>query len=179
MEDIMIDLETMGTGPNAAIIAIGAVAFSIPEQNIHPETFYEVVDLESSIRTGGIINASTVIWWMKQSDEARNSITREEGRHIENVLYDFSEWVYRFNVPIDQIKVWGNGAAFDNVVLGSAYDRIGLTRPWTYKGDRCYLTMRNMYPKIEIPDMGITHNALDDAIYQANYLMRILTEKGK
>ncbi len=27
--DIMLDLETMGTGPNAAIVAIGAVAFDL------------------------------------------------------------------------------------------------------------------------------------------------------
>ena len=32
--DIMLDLETMGTGPNAAIVAIGAVAFDLQARHL-------------------------------------------------------------------------------------------------------------------------------------------------
>ena len=32
--DIMLDLETMGTGPAAAIVAIGAVAFDLDRKSV-------------------------------------------------------------------------------------------------------------------------------------------------
>ncbi|MFA5379904.1 MAG: 3'-5' exoribonuclease, partial [Dehalococcoidia bacterium] len=45
--EVSLDLETMGNGPDAAIIAIGAVEFSL-ETGLLGQEFYEVVDLESS-----------------------------------------------------------------------------------------------------------------------------------
>ena len=41
--DIMLDLETMGTGPNAAIVAIGAVAFDLQAGTIG-DHWYRWVD---------------------------------------------------------------------------------------------------------------------------------------
>ena len=71
-QHVMLDLETMGTGPTAAITAIGAVAFSV-EAGI-TDTFYKKVDLESSVRNGGTMDPGTVIWWLGQSDAARKEM---------------------------------------------------------------------------------------------------------
>jgi len=67
MNNIMLDLETMGNGNNAAIIAIGAVKF---DQDI-TDRFYKTIDLDSSVDVGLEIDPSTVLWWMKQGDDAR------------------------------------------------------------------------------------------------------------
>ena len=77
--EVMLDLETMGNGPDAAIVAIGAVAFDIETATISPRGFYVRVDLESAIGSGGVMDPSTVIWWLQQSDEAREEITRLAG----------------------------------------------------------------------------------------------------
>ena len=74
-ENVMIDLETMGVNNNAAIIAIGAVAFDF-EGNLGYH-FYQTITLQSSVENGGIMDASTVLWWMRQSDEARKEFERE------------------------------------------------------------------------------------------------------
>lgn len=76
--EVMLDLETMGNGPDAAIVAIGAVAFSLERAEISPSVFYRLVTLESAVRQGGSIEPSTVIWWLQQSDEAREEITRDD-----------------------------------------------------------------------------------------------------
>lgn len=55
--NIMVDLETLGTKPNSAILSIGAVAFD--DQGLHDE-FYCNVDLISSIACGYEIDADTV-----------------------------------------------------------------------------------------------------------------------
>ena len=48
------DLETMGTKPDAAITAIGAVAFDLKSKTLGKE-FYVVVDLASSMAAGGTV----------------------------------------------------------------------------------------------------------------------------
>mgnify|MGYP003807143041 CR=1 FL=1 len=58
MTDVMLDLETMSTRPNACIVAIGAVEFS--ETEGLGKTFYEVVDLESSMRRGLHVEGNTL-----------------------------------------------------------------------------------------------------------------------
>ena len=166
MTEIMIDLETMGNGPTAAIIAIGAVEFSLETKTLGRE-FYEIVDLESAMKAGGTVDASTILWWMQQSDEARAAF-RRPGMHIAEALGMFRVWLLdsRFDG-----NVWGNGAAFDNVVLRSAYVRLGLTQPWSFRNDRCFRTVKALYPQIDWSYQGTAHNALDDAKSQAVYLM--------
>jgi len=51
MNEVMLDLETMGQGPDAAIVAIGAVAFD-PVTHWLGDPFYRLVDLESAVVTG-------------------------------------------------------------------------------------------------------------------------------
>jgi inhibitor of KinA sporulation pathway (predicted exonuclease) len=44
--------------------------------------------------------------------------------------------------------------------------------PWKFYNDRCYRTLKAMYPHIKMPKRtGTHHNALDDAISQVNHLI--------
>ncbi len=175
MKDIMIDLETMGQGPNAAIIALGAVEFDVEKSSLGRE-FYEVINLQSSIALGGVADASTILWWMKQSDGARKEFERE-GNHLGAVLYVFSMWLLEA-AERSKLCIWGNGATFDNVILSSAYRNAELEQPWMYYGDRCYRTIKNLYPDIKMERQGTYHNALDDAKNQSVHLIAMLNPSG-
>lgn len=167
--NIMLDLETMGNGANAAIIAIGAVAFD--KSGIHQDKFYRQVSLESSVAIGMECDPSTIMWWMQQSDEARGAFAgNEKALHINQALIDFSNWF----ASVDGVEVWGNGASFDNVILYSAYKKAGLTQPWKFWNDRCYRTIKAMKPSVKADRIGTYHNAVDDAETQAVHLMKIL-----
>lgn len=172
MRDFMCDLETMGTGTTAAITAIGVVEFDIANRTIG-RSFYKVVDLASSVRAGGVMDASTVMWWMKQSDTARAQFD-DPGMHIVEALHKLSGFMENCCADRDDRFVWGNGATFDNVILGSAYDRSLITRPWEYFGDRCYRTIKNQHPDVKLVRSGTHHNALDDAMSQALHLIEML-----
>lgn len=76
--------------------------------------------------------------------------------------------------PRDEIRVWGNGAAFDNVILASAYRRVTAGTPWQYWNDRCYRTVKALHPDVPMQRTGDHHNALDDAISQAHQLIAML-----
>jgi hypothetical protein len=171
--DIMVDLETMGTGPDAAIIAIGAVAFDT--KGLSNDTFYEVVNLQSSVDLGGVIDSDTVLWWLQQLPEAREEFLKP-GIHISRALMRFSEWFE----DRSGTNIWGNGAAFDNVILRSAYTRAGIEAPWKFYQDRCFRTIKAMNPLVDTSSwaQGVAHNALSDALWQACYLVKVLSTSG-
>lgn len=180
LDNVMLDIETMGNGPNAAIIAIGAAAFSIKSRSVEGE-FYRTVNLESSVAIGGVIDASTVLWWMDQEDKARSYITRPETAPtaINRALDDFSQWL-RDTCDVYEVKIWGNGAAFDNVIVSSAYKMAGQIVPWKFWNNRCYRTIKSLNPEVPMVRCGTHHNALDDAISQAWHLINILNpQKGE
>ncbi|MCS6641379.1 3'-5' exoribonuclease [Klebsiella pneumoniae subsp. pneumoniae] len=176
---VMVDLETMGKKHNAPIVAIGAVVFD-PATGSIGESFYKVVCLESSVNWGAVIDPSTVIWWLKQSSEARSAIVNDDAIPLQDALLQFREFVSD-NVAGGSKKeqVWGNGASFDNSILRSSYDCIAEDYPWEYWNDRDVRTMVELGqaisfdPKTTIPFEGSRHNALADAIHQARYVSAI------
>ncbi|QFU70140.1 exonuclease [Klebsiella pneumoniae] len=176
---VMVDLETMGKKHNAPIVAIGAVVFD-PATGSIGESFYKVVCLESSVNWGAVIDPSTVIWWLKQSSEARSAIVNDDAIPLLDALLQFREFVSD-NVTggSKKAQVWGNGASFDNSILRSSYDCIAEDYPWEYWNDRDVRTMVELGqaisfdPKTTIPFEGSRHNALADAIHQARYVSAI------
>jgi hypothetical protein len=180
--NIMLDLETLGTRPTAPIIAIGACIFST-EGGIEHE-FYQVIDLQSAVDSGAIIEAGSVQWWLAQGDEARAGILGA-GVPLAQALQEFSQWLrdselYQ-NVKGDTspLTIWGNGAAFDNVILSEAYRRLKVKLPWSYSRDRCYRTVAAAHPQIKMERIGTHHHALQDAVSQALHLIQIQTQIAK
>ncbi len=163
---IMIDCETMGIESNAAIIAIGATAFNA---NGIIDTFYQVVDLQSSVDIGLTISPSTVMWWLKQSQAAQQAVLRS-GCDIEDALTMLGKFITRYTVE----AVWVNGP--DAVWLDSAYKALNKPNkatPWHYAQVRDFRTIKHVFPTITIPDAEVAHHALHDAIWQTNYLLAL------
>lgn len=173
MLDVMLDLETMSTDKDAAIVAIGAVEFDLEAGEIG-EKFYVVVDLESAVQMDGVMDVSTVRWWMRQSDDAR-SIFDMEGELITIALEMFSRWMF-FRGDKESVRVWGNGLAFDNVILARAYRRNRIDIPWSGKNNRCYRTVIKLYPHVPMSRVGVHHNAVSDAESQARHLIAIMSQ---
>lgn len=169
---IMLDLETLGTSPGAAILAVGAVKFT--GYQLFSE-FYQRIDLQSSVEAGFTLEAQTVMWWLRQPDGPRLEILKQ-GDPVELVLKSFQKWLFGLlgEYPESEIEMWGNGAAFDNVLLSTAFRNCKLEQPWAFWNDRCYRTVKNLFPEIPLLRNGTHHNALDDARDQAMHLMTML-----
>ena len=171
-DNLVIDLETMGGAPTGAIMQIGAVFMNYRERKLGP-TFLRNVHLATAVRDGGTIDASTVIWWLGQSDEARK--VRFNGVDIKEVLREFKLWVAGV-CRLEDVRVWGNSNAFDLTILGGAYQRMGIEPPWYWTNERDFRTLRNMHPSVvyDTDEKGKeAHNALADAIFQAKHMFKI------
>ena len=172
MSHIMLDLETMGNGNRAAIIAIGAVSFNSSGVK---ERFYQQVRIDMSIDAGLEMDASTVLWRLQQSDAARSAFKgNEKATSLCDALDDFARWY----ASVGGVEVWGNGAAFDNTILSAAYRLTGIEQPWKFWNDRCYRTLKAMYPQVKMARSGTHHNAVDDAHSQADHLIQICNAIG-
>lgn len=172
MNNIMLDLETLGTSPNAAVVAIGACFFDIDTREIG-DTLYRILDLAAVVRGGGEMDASTVLWWMARPEDARRTIYQQQNSCTpEFALQEFFRFVAD-NSTRDPL-VWGNGASFDNVILSQMYCRHQIAQPWNWWNDRCYRTVKAGYPPVNLDFIGTKHNAIDDAIHQARTLIEIL-----
>lgn len=174
----VLDLETLSTGPNAAIAAIGCVRV---QQGAIVDEYYERVALESSRAMGGEVDTSTLQWWLRQPQESRQEVSGElPGINLSAALHTLSDFMRRGGITIDQPQVWGNGCSFDNVILRGAFQRAGMELPWQYWNDRDLRTMLALYPlaKKAIAFEGIKHHALDDARHEAKQLIAALQAHG-
>jgi hypothetical protein len=166
---IMIDLETMGTRADAPIVSIGAVVF---DRDSILQVFYRPVSLQSSVRSGAVIDPRTVMWWLRQSDVARAALEdgEDEAVSLEDALRDFAQLIGAYGDSLE--TVWGNGASFDNTIMHESAHRTNVTL-WPFWKDRCYRTVKNSHRDVLMERVGEHHNALDDAKSQALHLMAI------
>jgi hypothetical protein len=171
--NLMIDLESMGLPPTGALIGLGGCFFDLKEQTIGP-TFYRAVNLATAVREGGTMTPSTVMWWLGQSQEAREAV-RFSALDIRTVLTEFADFIAEHS-RVQDVRTWGNANTFDLTLLSGAYERMGMKQPWHYVNEMCFRTVRNMYPQVVYdPERKgkDAHNALADAIFQANHLFAI------
>jgi catechol-2,3-dioxygenase len=181
--EVMLDLETLGTGPTAPIIAIGAVAFdpyadrveALHEAQPSPRLLYSTIAFSEALQFGDA-DGSTIEWWFGQSEEARKGVTDRSSRS------DFRTALIRLDNMCERADgVWGNGATFGNVAIRNALKAVGLMPSWSFRKDKCYRTVVGLLPKSKLPEFvrhGTYHNALDDAISQAVHLQKIYKVLG-
>lgn len=188
-EHVMIDIETLGKGSYACIWTIGAVKFDpmaaqpdgTDQYNVQMiDKFHVRISIESAMRAGLRCDGGTLDWWMDEKrDAARKAIVAMPAIALTEALDGFAEWMLAGRPYGDKdIPVWGNGATFDNVIVSNAYQVCNIEKPWSYKTDRCYRTLKALAPDVKPIDVGTAHGALDDAIAQAWHLQRIVKHLG-
>lgn len=170
----MLDLETLATSPDAAVVSIGAAFFSLEaEGDGICGQHVCVLDLNEQLgRLKRYVSGSTVRWWMQQ-DQAARSVFSQPETHAAVALQAFNQWL-----PPDP-HLWGNGADFDLPIILSLYEQLVLTPLWKFYNHRCFRTLKNLHPKLYDEaarkfSNPLKHNALADATWQAQVAVHIL-----
>lgn len=176
---LMVDVEALGKKPGSPLVSIGAVFFDPATGNTGPE-FYEVISLESSMACGGVPDASTIIFWLKASSEARAEIVMDDAITMSDALQQLDDFITKnASNGKDSVQVWGNGATYDNVLLAESFDRAGIPCPWKFWNNRDVRTIVELgkavgyTPRYEIPFVGEPHKAISDAHHQVKYVSAI------
>lgn len=176
---LMVDIEAFGKKADSPVVSIGAVFFDPSTGNTGSE-FYKVISLESSMASGGVPDASTIIFWLKASPEARSELVMDDAIPLDDALLQLNDFIAEnaANGP-DSVQVWGNGATYDNLLLEASYDRVGIPCPWKFWNNRDVRTIVELgkavgcEPRYEIPFDGEPHKAISDALHQVKYVSAI------
>ena len=164
MKRFMIDLETLGTGPNACLLQIGACRFNLRGE-ITEEVSIEI-DPNTSIISGGVMDTGAVEFWIRQPKEVVDKVwSQKETRVTEWAALDMMN---SFLLGADEI--WSH-ATFDWVILQNAYKRHRMTPSFHYRSCRDLRTLTSLanIKTIDFTREGMHHNALDDAKFQVKY----------
>lgn len=172
MADFSIDIETLSTRYDAAILSIGCVQFNRDTGEIGPR-FYKEVCIDNSLKIGHV-SASTLTWWVEQSRGARSMFGNKGKEPLANALHLLAGFIRREAAP----RVWGNGATFDIGILEYAFVHggHGLEAPWHFTKIRDMRTIVDAAQAIGcdpwhyVPRVGVAHHAGDDAEYQAKII---------
>ena len=173
LQNIMVDLETLGTRADSVILSIGAVRFDLDSEEMDNDAFYASISIDSNHdAVQRHISEETMIWWLGRTPEAQRVFT-EPKITLLAALEDFALWTGmdpedRYN----NTRIWSNGADFDIPMLTHAFDTNGIAVPWKFYNTGCFRTIKNMpkAKKVPKPVNVLAHNALQDAVAQAKHL---------
>lgn len=172
--NFMVDIETIGTTPGAAVLSIGACEFDDErysrETPSHFNPFYVNINLLDSLFSGFRVEPETVNWWMHNSKESRLALVLEPLLTVRDALVEFNKYLPSRN---DDYHLWAKGPDFDLVMLAEVYKQLEMKHPWSFRNSRdvrtiCWAGGVPPEPSLKL----VQHNALHDAQEQADDVAR-------
>ena len=160
--DIMLDIETLATSPDAVVLTFGAIKFDPFNPSIQMSAgIYFRINVDEQIDLGRRVDQGTVAWWGTQSAEVREEALGETDRAS---LEDFTKALNKF--VVGAARIWAQGPVFDIVILENLYRQIGKPAPWQYYSIRDSRTLLKALGD-DRKGGALLHNALADAVSQA------------
>lgn len=165
---IMLDIETLGVHPGAAVLQIGAIHF---ENGIETASFIQEISLDDCLQKGLLIEADTLRWWNRQDPVVRTQVFTGDGA-LYFTLLALNEFVENHG---GATPIWCNGAGFDFPILRAAYYKLGLPPAWHYTQERDLRTLKALFPVGQLLDAP-KHLAIEDCRRQLKYLNLVWEE---
>jgi hypothetical protein len=170
--DVMLDLETLSTRPEAVILTIGAVKFDPYSNHIDIENgLYHRIDVDEQTALNRHVQEETLNWWGKQDPEVMEEAM---GEHNRVGLDDFCADLNRFLVGVENI--WCQGPCFDIVILENLYRQLVKPTPWQFWQIRDSRTLFGTHGDPRDKNRKAAHNALMDCVYQAEGVQKIYSD---
>jgi hypothetical protein len=160
----MIDIEGLGTGPDAAILTIAAQSFDPFGTGHYDRHYYARITLES--QENRRIQDDTLAWWATQPEAQAEAFAEDNRIPLDQALDE----LYRLAWQHDYI--WAQGPTYDINILEHAYKSYNKTQPWQFYRIRDSRTVLSLWPGRPVPPTS--HHALEDTRKQINILQQTL-----
>ena len=153
----MIDIETLGTTPDALILTIAAQEFNPLQRDWLGKSYYARVDFASQETRR--IEQGTLDWWSTQAKDVREEAFAEDLRiSLAQALTELGKIIWHSK------RIWAQGPHFDMTILEHAYKSLNMALPWKYYAVRDSRTLFSLAPQLE--RYPASHNALEDCCCQ-------------
>lgn len=167
MKEVSFDLETLSLDADAQILSIGAVKFDRTTKEIG-DHFHLIIDIGAG--HPGKVDGSTVLWWMQQSQEARDEVFGPEVARV-----PLSDALQQFSTFCEGVTEYWQRGDKDAQWRESSYQRCGLPPPFRFWQLNDQRTLTKAFEhRVDGLLHGGAHNALEDALFQAQCILAIL-----
>lgn len=164
---MMIDLETLGVTPKSVVFQLGYTIFT--ESEIYARKIFHFNPL-SQLMKGRSVEKGAVEFWQQQPETVWKTAKLDfESTAAIHLRDDWKEHSIQ--------KIWANSPAFDLIIWEDLCRDFGLTVPWSHKDQMDMRTLKQIGLTLNIsgPDRkDPTHNALQDAIDQTEFVQIVL-----
>jgi exodeoxyribonuclease VIII len=168
MPDIMLDLESLGTRPDCAILTLGAVKFDPYTVDKFGDSLYFRIDVNEQLALGREVQEDTLEWWGRQAEDVREEALGEHDRiSLESMYRQLNKFLVGVN------NIWCQGPAFDIVILENIYRQKGWPTPWQFWQIRDSRTLFGVHGDPREKNKAGLHNALEDCVSQAQGVQEI------
>ena len=167
MNDLMLDIETLGTRPTSVICQLGACYFHRNTGEVG-DTFCININVGSGIMAGLTVDEDTCSWWRQQKQKT----WIENAVNIQLAFTKFEEFAK------DAKFVWSH-ATFDVPIVANAYAILNRKLPFKFRGARDIRTLVDLANVKIQKDTVKTHDALDDCIRQVEYCVECFNKLRK
>ena len=171
--DCMLDLESLGTRPDCAILTLGAIKFDPYNLDKFGDGIYFRIDVDEQLALGREVQEDTLEWWMRQAEDVREEALGESDRISLTSMY---QQLNRFLVGVNNI--WCQGPAFDIVILENIYRQMSWPTPWQFWQIRDSRTLFGVHGDPREKNKVGLHNALEDCVSQATAVQQIYHKLG-
>ncbi len=168
MKRVMIDLETLSTFPNAAMIAVGVVIRD--GQSTHAQARSWFIDRNRVI---GHEDPATIEWWNAQDPRVRDQVFggKQEPREVLQELNGFLQSNGISPDRTEDVRCYASPAMFDFPILRHQYQQLGIIPAWSWRTERCLSTMMEEIKDhfgIQIHDVQpeLKHHPVHDCLAQ-------------
>ncbi len=178
----MIDLETLSTSNNAAIVTMAAIKFDphanysgITVDQLPPnQVYYKRIDLDSCLKIGLVTNDATIEWWGTQPKEAQDEAFGDNGDRIsiDEAMRDLNKFAFGIKKP------WSHGSCFDLMIIEEVCNRLQLGIRWKFYDIRDTRTLFDLGVDPKMPKAD-KHHALHDAFRQVVGVQNVMSELSR
>lgn len=169
MKRVMIDLETLSTFPNAAVIAIGVVIRE--DGQTHKQARSWFIDRDFVI---GHEDPATIEWWNAQDPRVKDQVFG--GNQLpKEALQELNGFLRSNGINPedggDGYRCYASPAMFDFPILRHQYQMLGIPPAWHWRSERCLSTIKKEirdHWNIEIPEVtpDLKHHPVHDCLSQ-------------
>jgi hypothetical protein len=189
----VVDIETLAIETNAVILSCGICIVDITKT----EPFKDIVlnginiyfDQTTQKEKGRTASKSTLEWWEKQGEKAKDCIDNDNKIQIRDFYGVFDKFCTDvglgdspYHTDRKKLRWFARGPHFDIAKLESMFSDFNVTPPWKYynvRDIRTWLECNGLPDNLKLikPPEMIPHNSLHDAAFDGWMMQQVLFNK--
>lgn len=164
MNNIVIDIETLGRRNDAAVTQIG-IAVSDKEFNLIEKRLIQITP-EAWHTCNRTFTGDTIMWWQKQENTPVSNEYTDYDNSYKTVLFTLSSILHKYQS--DDTVIWTKGA-MDLFCLKDLYEYFDMELPWKFWQPKDIRTAKEFIKDWKTIKVN-NHNALEDALNELEEL---------